>query len=402
LGILSILLYLPFYLGFSSQAGGIMPNFMYPTRGIHLWVMWGTLLIPIFAYLIYLWRGEKIRSNWKLGFSLGLGFVFFLWILSLLIGWIGSFVEKDFVLNFLASQGMTASQFFSATLLRRLSYIGSLITLLAVFIPTLAHLFTSKHQSETRAEPGRSIENPKSSIANQFVLLILTLGTILVLVPDFVYLRDQFGYRINTVFKFYYQAWMLWSLAAAFGTAYLLQNLSGKTNIIFRVLIGLVIFSGLLYPALGLLTKTNSFKPPYGFTLDDFDRIKRENPDEAAAIEFLHTVPDGVIAEAVGDGYSAYGRISMYTGLQTVLGWKGHEAQWRGSYEPQGSRNDDMMKLYTTARWEEAQLIIEKYNIRYIYIGNLERTSMPVNEEKFQMYLKPIFQQGSVVIYEVP
>ncbi|MDO8755435.1 MAG: DUF2298 domain-containing protein, partial [Anaerolineales bacterium] len=53
LGILSVLLYFPFYLGFSSQAGGILPNFMYPTRSVHLWVMWGTLLIPIFAYLVY-------------------------------------------------------------------------------------------------------------------------------------------------------------------------------------------------------------------------------------------------------------------------------------------------------------------------------------------------------------
>ena len=60
------------------------------------------------------------------------------------------------------------------------------------------------------------------------------------------------------------------------------------------------------------------------------------------------------------------------------------------------------MKLYTTARWEEAQSIIEKYDIRYIYIGHLERTSMPVNEEKFQMQLEIIFQQGSVIIYEAP
>ena len=152
----------------------------------------------------------------------------------------------------------------------------------------------------------------------------------------------------------------------------------------------------------GLLTKTNNFKPAYGFTLDDFDRIVRENPDEAAAIEFLRTAPDGVLAEAIGDGYSAFARISAHTGLQTVLGWPGHEDQWRGSYQPQGSRRDDIMKLYTTTRWEEAQIIIKQYNIRYIYIGNLERSSLQINEEKFQMYLKPIFQQGNVVIYEAP
>jgi YYY domain-containing protein len=418
LGIVSILLYFPFYLGFSSQAGGILPNFMYPTRGIHLWVMWGTLFIPIFAYLIFGVKqltspvgaasqsdselsDSRIKPNWKLGFSLGLGFTLLLFLLTLALGWIGSFVEKDFVQAFLDSQNMNAVEFLSATSLRRLSYIGSLITLLAVLIPALSFLFAENHHTEV--EPDQiEIVNRKSKISNQFVLLLITIGIVLVIAPEFVYLRDQFGYRINTVFKFYYQAWMLLSLAAAFGVSVLLQNLRGLKNILFRVLIGLVIFSGLLYPVFGILTKTNNFKPYGGFTLDDFDRIVRENPDEAAAMEFLRTVPDGVIVEAVGDGYSGYARISTHTGLQTVLGWPGHESQWRGSYQPQGSRREDISKLYATIRWEEAQAIIEKYNIRYIYIGILERTSLPVSEAKFQMYLKPIFQQGETVIYEVP
>jgi uncharacterized membrane protein len=374
---------------------------MYPTRGAHLWVMWGTLLIPIFAYLIYIWRGEKIQSNWKLAILLGLGFSLLLWIFSWLIGWIGSFVEIDFVRIFLDSQGMTTGQLFNAASLRRLSYIASLITLLAVLIPALAFLFSKTETTEDQSlvTDHRSLSTGTS---RSFVLLLLALGAILVLAPEFVYLRDQFGYRINTIFKFYYQAWMLWSLAAAFATAYLLQNLRGMKNIVFSVLIGLAIFAGLLYPALSLITKTDNFKPPFGLTLDDFDRVKRENPDEAAAIEFLRTVPDGVIVEAVGGSYSNYARISTYSGLQTVLGWPGHEAQWRGGYEPQGSRKDDITKLYTTTRWEEAQSIIDQYDIRYIYIGGLERTSMRVNEEKFKTHLKPIFQQNGVVIYEVP
>jgi hypothetical protein len=69
--------------------------------------------------------------------------------------------------------------------------------------------------------------------------------------------------------------------------------------------IGLVIFVGLLYPAFGLLTKTNNFKPTFGFTLNDFDRFQRENPDDAAAIQFLLTAPHGIVAEAVGDSYTA-------------------------------------------------------------------------------------------------
>ena len=419
LGIFSLLLYFPFYLGFSSQAGGLLPNFMYPSRGTHLWVMWGTLLIPIFAYLLYYSSGVKqlaaslsdsklsdsrVKPNWKLGFSLGLGFTFSLLLLTFFLGWLGTIVEKDFVTYFLDSQGMNATQYISATTLRRLTYIGSLITLLAVLIPSLSFLFASYQLPITNYESPADSASPSAFCLppSAFVLLIITIGALLVLAPEFVYLRDQFGYRINTVFKFYYQAWMLWSLAAAFGAAVLLQNLRGVANIAFRVLIGLVVFFGLLYPVFGLMTKTNNFKPVFGFTLDDFDRVQRETPDEAAAVEFLLTAPDGIIAEAVGDGYSGYARISMLTGLQTVLGWPGHEAQWRGTSEPQGTRREDIERLYVTARWDEAQAIIKQYNIRYIYIGVLERVSMQVNEEKFRLHLTPAFQEGGVVIYEAP
>ncbi len=54
-GLLGILLYLPFYLGFSSQASGLIINLVYPTRGAHLWVVFGGLIIFNLCYLVYLW-----------------------------------------------------------------------------------------------------------------------------------------------------------------------------------------------------------------------------------------------------------------------------------------------------------------------------------------------------------
>ncbi len=409
LGFLAVLLYFPFYLGFSSQAGGILPNLMNPTRGAHFWVMWGVLLIPVFTYLLHLAAASpgvessdsEGKPNWKLGLILGIGFTFLLWVFSWLIGWVGSYVDPDFARMFLESQGMTASQFFSAASLRRLNHITSLITLLAVLIPTFAFLFPKPLIGDSQST--KQSENRESrNTAGRFVLLLLLLGGILTLAPEFVYLRDQFGYRINTIFKFYYQAWMLWSIAAAFAVSSLFQNLREWRNPAFRVATGIVLFISLLYPVLGLMTKTENFNPAFGFTLDDFDRIQRENPAEANAIQFLDTVPNGVIAEAIGGSYSGYARISTYTGLQTVLGWPGHEAQWRGGYTEQGSRSKDIVKLYSTNRWDEAQSIIDRYNIRYIYIGALERGSMPVKEEKFRIHLKAIFEEGGVSIYEVP
>ena len=175
----------------------------------------------------------------------------------------------------------------------------------------------------------------------------------------------------------------------------------GRWDIPF--ILGLIFLLGvsLTYPALSLLNKTNNFKPAFGYTLDDFERVQRENPDEAAAITWLRSAPDGVIAEAVGGAYSSYGRISIYTGLPTVLGWGNHEGQWRDQ-ALQGSRQSDIETLYRSNDWVTTQDILNRYDIRYVFVGGLERSTYQVNEEKFNRFLKPVFQQGTVTVYEVP
>ncbi len=393
LGALSLILYFPFYLGFSSQAGGLLPNFMYIARGTHLWIMWGTLLIPIFLFLFFIGKKNAPRPNWKLGFSIGLGILLMLILLMFALGGLALIAENDFMNAMLASYEMTLAAFLAASFQRRLIQIGSLLTLIAVLVPAAARLF---------AKPLSADDDAPKPDSFPFLFLLMALGAILVLAPEFVYLRDQFGYRINTIFKFYYQAWILWSLVAAFGAGWLIQSLRGFSNLFARIAIGLVIFCGALYPALGIMTKTNDLKPPFGFYLDDFIRIQRENPEDAAAIEFLLTRPEGVVAEAIGGSYSYYGRISVYSGYPAVLGWPGHESQWRGGMELQGSREDDINLLYTTPRWTEALPIIERYHIRYIVVGNLERSSMRVIEEKLRAHLTAIFQEGNTAIYETP
>jgi len=376
------LMYLPFYIGFDSQLGGVIPNFMFVTRGAHLWVMWGTLFIPLFAFLIYLWRNGA-PADWRQSLFTTLGILLVLLAAMFVIGFIALRVKPELVLPVIQAQGRDVSTFIADSLARRVTHIGSLLTLLALFIPALAFLLKSEKNSSS------------------FVLLMIALGALLIIGPEFLYLRDNFGYRINTIFKFYYQAWIVLSLAAAYGIAILLRNLRGRWDIPF--VFGLIILLGisLTYPVLSVLNKTNDFKPPFGYTLDDFDRVQRENPDEAAAITWLRSAPDGVIAEAVGGAYSNYARISIYTGLPTVLGWGNHEGQWRDQ-TLQGSRQDEIATLYTTSDWVTAQSILDRYNIRYIYVGNLERSTYNVNEEKFNRFLKPVFQQGSVTVYEVP
>lgn len=378
----AFLMYLPFYVGFDSQAGGIIPSFMYPTRGAHIWVAWGTLFVPIFVYLIYLW-GRRTPGNWSASLFTALGLVAVLLAAMFAIGLLAWKLKPDLVQPILAAQGLDAGAFIAASMMRRLSYIGSLLTLLALLIPALAFLFRSQNNSSA------------------FVLLMVALGTLLILGPDFLYLRDNFGWRINTIFKFYYQAWIVLSLAAVYGIIVLFRRLRGAANVAFSVLFVLVLAVGLAYPSLSILTKTNNFNPPFDYTLDDFERVQRENPDEAAAIQWLRSAPDGVVAEAVGGAYSSYARISVYTGLPTVLGWGNHEGQWRDG-ALQGTRAADIELLYTTNDWFTAREIIARYHIRYIYVGNLERNTYRVNEEKFNRFAKPVFQMGTVTIYEAP
>ncbi|HEY5269336.1 MAG TPA: DUF2298 domain-containing protein [Anaerolineales bacterium] len=429
LGLLAILLYLPFYVGFSSQAGGILPNLEYPTRGVHLWVMFGPLFLAIFAYLIYLWRLEKRPLNWKLGFGLAAILAVLLWIFSWLLGLLAKLKMPDFVASYLANEGfLSAALYFSAAALRRLSFIGGLLTLLVLLSAALAFLLKvdggvpkNEKVEEKEQHPSPLVLHPSS-----FILFLILLGALLVLAPEFVFLRDQFNNRMNTIFKFYYQAWMVWSLAAAFGVAVLLQNLRGAWNWIYRIGLTLVLFMALVYPILGLLTKTNNFQIPaftenlkaaraagdphawqtaaQVWTQDGgafFDKIE---PDDMAAAAWLRTATYGVIVEAskVDASYSDYSRISTYSGLPAVLGWPMHEGQWRGTYEPQGTRQDDIRRLYETSSWEEAQAILLQYGIRYVCVGTLERSTYHLNESKFQNHLTPVFQQGQVTIYEVP
>jgi len=245
--------------------------------------------------------------------------------------------------------------------------------------------------------------------AHGFALLLVLFGGLLVLGTEFFYLRDMFGTRMNTIFKFYYQAWLVWSVAAAFGSAVLLRELRGARNLAFSLMLVAVIGVGLTYTVLGFWNKTEGFSPSQGWTLDGVEYLKRQSPNEMAAIEWLVEAPPGVVAEAVGGSYSGFARVATISGQPNVLGWPGHESQWRGGGEEMGSRENDMKRLYCSRNLEETNAIIDQYDIRYIFVGSLERlTYLPetcgtgLYESKFDRSFTPVFQQGDAVIYEVP
>jgi uncharacterized membrane protein len=131
--------------------------------------------------------------------------------------------------------------------------------------------------------------------------------------------------------------------------------------------------------------------------------LERNDPDEMAAIRWLTNSPDGVVLEAVGPQYSEYARVATNSGQPNVLGWAGHESQWRGGRKEIGTREEDIEAIYGSNDWERTKLLLDMYNVRYIFIGNLERRTYRVNEAKFERFLgEPVFTSGQVAVYEVP
>ncbi|MCA9875442.1 MAG: hypothetical protein KC441_17345, partial [Anaerolineales bacterium] len=98
---------------------------------------------------------------------------------------------------------------------------------------------------------------------------------------------------------------------------------------------------------------------------------------------------------------TGYGRIAANTGLPTLLGWGGHEYQWRGPDTPEpGLREPAVANIYTLSDWTATAALLDQYHVDYIYVGGLERdTYGPQAQEKFADRLEVAYQNGSVTIY---
>jgi YYY domain-containing protein len=406
LGITGGILYLPWYLGFASQAGGIIPNVIYITRGSQFWVMFGPLLVPIFAWIFYIWGKRENDRNLRTGLSLTAILVMGLFMLMLVIvaglAWLPVDIQGESLLSkFLTSVGgVDLSQVMAEGLLRRLTTPGTLITLFVLSSLSLGLVF---HKKTSNSQTG------KGSLPDQFALILILAGFILALVPEFIFLRDLFGYRINTIFKFYYQTWLLWSIAAAYGTITLFRSIKSPASILVSSALAFSMFMALFYPVISIRSKTNNFSRPEGRTLDGESLFPSTDAEGAA---WLRQAPPGVIAEAVGGSYSPrHARMAIYSGNQNVLGWDFHEIQWRGDGSLVWPRKEKVATLYCTHSWDIAQPILEEFQIRYVVIGDVEHSTYlegsdycpnGLQDEKFSQNLVMVFQNESLIIFEVP
>ena len=389
LGVFSVLLYLPFWVGLRSQAGGFLPNLFNATRLPQFIVMFIPLVIPVTGVIVVAARRASVRLRQVLGW--GVLVVLGALLAGLLMGVIVGSPYLQAIRSGQPIMGLNISvEDVTSALTQRL-----LNPWTALLLTTgILTLFLALWRGETA----------HSAAPWAFPALLALLGLGLTLAPEFFFLKDNFNTRMNTVFKFYFQAWVLWSLAGAWWLARATEKRGTLSGKIVPALAGLLIAVGMVYTLLAVPARAREHGAPW--TLDGAAWLADSHPEDWAAINWLNANVSGrpVILETPGDSHKAYvyeGRVSALTGLPTVLGWSGHEYQWRGNYDEQARREQDLETLFTTNDPTLTRALLERYEVVYIYIGPTERNRYPAEGlEKFEAF-PVVYRNEGVVIYRV-
>ena len=308
--------------------------------------------------------------------------------------------------------------------------------------------------------------------------LVILLGMAVAFGVEFIYVRDFLDNsdweRMNTVFKFYYQVWTLLALGGALALSQIIGRIlpaaartsggtadedgakqndidgtsetkteprllrvdgAGLARGVMRI-VWVLAFAGLLFGSSVFLVEGTQARisdpaiwaavqpppggvQPQGLSLDGMAYMRGWYPGDFAAINWLnqHVGGDPVIVEASNGPYAWYSRVSIYTGLPDVLGWSSHESQQRYSDQVY-ARQADVQAFYGGEDPAVAANFLRQYGVRYIYIGNLERTCYMTNDQggclpmsaaaqaKFTTLaqagvLHAVYQNSDVVIYQV-
>ncbi len=240
-----------------------------------------------------------------------------------------------------------------------------------------------------------------------FVLILIITGILVSLSCELFYIQDALGagnpalIRMNTVFKLYLQNWILWGIPAGYIIFHFRDSFSQKKAWgIFAVLLILMVS---VYPVFATIGKSGAFRGEP--TLDGESYVKKEYPEEYMAILWFRNISgQPVVLQAPGELYQWNTHITAFTGLPTVIGWAGHELDWRFPFKNEThARWSDVNTIYTSLNTEAVDTLLQKYNVSYIYFGEVEekRYSSPALFESHPERFEKVFEYGDVVVYKV-
>ncbi len=287
----------------------------------------------------------------------------------------------------------------------------------------------------------REVARPKPDAhVRLFVLALLAMAFGLGGGVELFTLKDDIT-RMNTVFKFYLHAWLLFGIACAVMVWYLLAVMrpdlrareaaraagawfgalrsyatAGLATALAVTLLGVALYPILALPQriderfAALPRSINGMTFMQQATFNDFDDMgDLDLSKDYEGILWMRERVEGspTIMEGVTPGYRWGSRYSIYTGLPAVAGWDWHQRQQRGKFGYLVTkRQQDVVTFYESAEPAEQVAILDRYDVRYVVLGQLERNYFPgpglANiEAGLNGRLQKVFDNGSTAIYAV-
>lgn len=239
----------------------------------------------------------------------------------------------------------------------------------------------------------------KMPVEDLFIFLMALCAMGLVLMPEVIYMEDIYttAYRANTMFKLTYQAFTLFGLVMTYVLVRTLLLNQKKAKLCAGVGLGMLLLTAgygfnAIHSRFGNVFDLSRFKG-----IDASVYVSESFSSDYEAICWLNENVSGqpVVLEANGDSYTGYERVSVATGLPTVLGWYVHQWLWRGDTDAINERAEDIKTIYTSENKDLVKQMIRLYDVEYIYIGTLERQKYPeLNDLLLQEIGEVVYSNG--------
>ena len=247
------------------------------------------------------------------------------------------------------------------------------------------------------------------------ILTCAALG--LVLVCEFAFVRDFYGgdnERMNTVFKAYIQAWILFALGASGLFAAIWRTVSTRDirwKGGFVAATALLSVCSLTFITLADRTRSGLWQGTRAAPRPTWDPellFRTTLAADARAVDWIkeNLPPDAVLLEATAHAYEWPSRIATFSGRLSLIGWKNHESGWRNDWSFAMEREAALQQIYKAPDLATALPILRKYGIQYVYVGQIERDptykdGQGWNLAKFEGW-PAAYRNEKVALYRVP
>ena len=224
-------LFIPYYVTFRAGVSGIDSVTIATTRPVHMFIVWGLFLVAVTPFIIGKFWQTVVSEDWARLAALALSTGFLPYV-------IWAFLHLE--------NGGTSTELS-----------GRFLHVLPFAILISVAVYSALWLARWRGSRG-----------DAFGLLLAALGLLLIMGPELLFVDDGFGppnERMNTVFKLYYQAWILLAASSGFAIYYwrsLRVSLYGWTRALTVIWAGVfvaLLVGSLYYPPAATASKGDLF-----------------------------------------------------------------------------------------------------------------------------------------------